>query len=523
MNLSPTIAHELEAQAALRPRQSLVETTHTSLSYADVNGMARALRGHLAARGVQRGDQVALIATNRDDYLPAVLAVVGLGAVLVPVNPALRPRELEYILRQSRSRAVLVENETRATVDDVRASCPDLEVVLNLDIDRPFQGETLPAAHDLNPRDLTALLYTSGTTANPKGVMLPHTGFCLAPALRARHLGWDERERVLVVNPLFHVNGLIQSCFAAIAAGATVLLRQRFSASGFWVDVRTNGATTTCGMQTIPRILIARDPSPDDVENPMKTLIGVLPPSLFEQFEDRFGVTLVPAYSLTEDPMSVLNLADRARRRPLAAGVPVGTPEHQLKIVGPDDDALEPGEPGQIVKRSPAMMLGYFEKPEETRDALRDGWLYTGDVGYLDDAGFLYFLDRTKDVIRRSGEMVSSSEVESILSLEPRVRAVAVVAVPDEIRGDEIKAVIVSDAPDRVAFAEALWTLCDEELAAFKVPRYIEFRDSLPVTANLKVRKELLRSDGELGEVYWRPAPGSQLERRQVAGPASRS
>lgn len=511
--ISTSIAVTLEQRAAAHPARLLLETPDERFTYADVEAMARTIRGVLVDRGVMAGDHVVLLAGNRDDYLPAVLAVLGLGAVLVPTNPKLRSRELEYILRQSRSRAVLFEGATSEALEAVRSACPDLEISVDLDeiADRRADG---PAAVAVESRDLAALLYTSGTTADPKGVMVPHAGFCLAPFVRAKHLGWDADERVLVVNPLFHANGLIQSCCAAIAAGATILLRRTFSASGFWDDIRRSGATTMCGMQTIPRILAARDVDARDTEHSLRTLVGVLPPGLFERFEERFGVILVPAYSLTEDMMSVLNYPDTTRRRKEAAGIPTGD-DHDIVILDEAGNPVDPGERGQIVKRSPAMMLGYYDKPAETADVLRDGWVHTGDAGYLDDDGFLYFVDRIKDVIRRSGEMVSSAELESVIGGDLRVKEVAVVPIPDDIRGEEIKAVVVPDQGAALEqLAEALWQRCDEMLAEFKVPRCIEFREDLPRTANLKIRKRTLRDEGELGIVFWRDSSSAPIVAR---------
>jgi acyl-CoA synthetase (AMP-forming)/AMP-acid ligase II len=497
-----SIAEVLEMRAGAHGDRQLLATGNAERTYADVAGEAAALRSELADRGLGAGDHVAIVASNRDDFLSATLAVLGLGAVLIPVNPALTKRELRHILTDSRAAAAFVEPSTCAAVQEILHEGVGGHTVLDLDsMGRDPSGA--PAVATAGPRDLAALLYTSGTTAEPKGVMVPQAGFCAAPLTRARALGWDERERVLVVNPLFHVNGLVQSCFAAIGAGASIVLRSRFSASAFWDDVRESAVTTTCGMQTIPRILLAREERPDDADNPLATMVGVLPPGLFERFEERFGVALVPAYSLTEDTMSVLNVGIDGPRRVQAAGRPTGGSDHRVVIVDEAGRHLGASQVGEIVKRSPATMLGYYGRPSETREALRDGWLHTGDAGFVDEDGLLYFVDRIKDVIRCRGEMVSSAEVESIIALDERVEGVAVVAVPDDVAGEEVKAVVVADAAAEDLIAD-LWALCEEQLAPFKIPTFIELRDELPRTANLKVRKASLREQGTRGRLFRR-------------------
>ncbi|HXM70753.1 MAG TPA: AMP-binding protein, partial [Thermoanaerobaculia bacterium] len=319
---------------------------------------------------------------------------------------------------------------------------------------------------------------------------------------RARHLRYSSADTMLVTNPLFHLNGQ-GSIIGCLAVRARVVLREKFSASRFWQDVERHRVTTLNGMQTIPRILLAGEPRPGDRSSSLETVVGILSADLHRAFEDRFGVRFVQVYSLTEDPLSVMGPRDglpAAWSAKLgAAGLPLAPDAHQIRIVDDDGRDLPAGMVGEIVKRSPATMTGYFRDPTATALALRDGWLYTGDSGLLDEDGFLYVVGRKKDAIRRPGEMIAAAEVEAALASHPGIAEVAVIGVPDPIRSEEVKVfVVLADGytEDSLPPAQIL-AYCAERLAPFKIPRYLEYRGDLPKTATLKIRKESLRALAE--------------------------
>ena len=240
--------------------------------------------------------------------------------------------------------------------------------------------------------------------------MLKHYAFAFAPSHRARALGWTQDDRVLVVMPLFHVNALCHMTIAMMSAGGVVVLKDRFSASRFWDDVKTHGVTTSSIMQTIPRILLNLPPDPADADTPLRQVVALLPPDVHLEFERRFDVAAIPSYSLTEDLLSVLGPLETSGRKLGSCGVAIAPEVHRLRICNEEGERCAPGELGEIVKQSPAVMTGYYKNPEATAAALRDGWLHTGDLGYLDEDGFLYFVDRKKDMIKRSGENIASAE-----------------------------------------------------------------------------------------------------------------
>jgi crotonobetaine/carnitine-CoA ligase len=329
--------------------------------------------------------------------------------------------------------------------------------------------------------------------------MLSQYAYAFAPRMRAQGLGWNESDRVLCVLPLFHVNALCHTCIAMLSAGGSIVLVEKFSASHFWEQVREYGATTSSLMRTIPQILLSWPEKPDDRDNPLRLIVTLLSPEMHVRFEERFGVKGVPSYSLTEDILSIIGPQNMPKEKLGSCGVLLAPEVHRMAIHDEDGQPLPPGKAGEIVKQSPTVMKGYYKNPEATAKTLKNGWLYTGDLGYLDRDGYLYFVDRVKDMVRRADENISSEEVERVLNSHPAVAESAVIAVPDQIRGEEVKAYIVLKPPATPSSvpAEEIWNFCKGHLAAFKVPRYIEYRAELPKTPSSKVQKNILRDESK--------------------------
>ena len=508
-----TIHELLSYQVAERPGRPCLIYEDRQWSYAEFAAEVERVARAFAALGLRPGQRVAILLPNCSEFLCAVFAMARTGGVFVPLNTAQTADELQYLLSHSEARYLLTANAFMPLIQGIRGDCPKLEQVITLDPpggsgvldwDEFIRGaERRPALTEVSPEDMASIIYTSGTTDRPKGVMLKHSAFAFAPSHRARALGWTGDDRVLVVMPLFHVNALCHMTLAMMSVGGGVVLKDRFSASRFWDDVKRHGVTTSSIMQTIPRILLNLPPDPADADTPLRQAMALLPPDVHLEFERRFGVTAVPTYSLTEDLLSVLGPLDVSRRKLGSCGVPIAPEVHRVRIVNEEGENCAPGEFGEIVKQSPAVMMGYYKNPDATAAALRDGWLHTGDLGYLDEDGFLYFVDRKKDIIKRGGENIASAEVERVLNSHPLVAESAAVAVPDIIRQEEVKACIVlaANASPEDLPPERLWEFCAEHLAAFKIPRYLDYRPELPKTPSSKVQKNLLRGEGVGPEV----------------------
>ena len=520
MNAYATIHELLSHQVAERPHRPCLVHGNRQWSYAAFAAEVERVAHAWAALGLGPGERVALLLPNGSEFLWTVFAMARTGGVFVPLNTAQTAEELQYLLVHSEARYLLTTDAFMPLIQGIRGDCPDLEQVVvvgpakvggAVGWDEFMRGaERRSTLTEVSPEDLASIIYTSGTTDRPKGVMLKHFAFSFAPSHRARALGWTDDDRVLVVMPLFHVNALCHMTIAMMSVGGVVVLKERFSASGFWDDVRTHGVTTSSIMQTIPRILLNLPPDPRDADTPLRQVMALLPPDVHLEFERRFGVTAVPSYSLTEDLLSVLGPLEESVRKLGSCGVAIAPEVHRLRICGEEGDTLGPGERGEIVKQSPAVMMGYYKNPEATTAAVRDGWLHTGDLGYLDEDGFLYFVDRKKDIIKRSGENIASAEVERVLTSHPLIDEAAVVAVADPIRQEEVKACVVlagaaspADLPP-----EDLWEFCAARLAPFKIPRYLDYRSELPKTPSSKVQKNLLREEGLPAGVVDRQAAG---------------
>jgi crotonobetaine/carnitine-CoA ligase len=486
----------------------------------EVNRAAHGLNGI----GVRKGDRVALVLPNSAEFLFAVFAATAIGAIFVPLNPAYTAEEAEYVLHHSGAGLCLTSPELLPLIHSVRARVPALKtVIVTGDSDaggaiswsRVLNGRGDDALDiEIDPEDLASITYTSGTTDRPKGVMLSQYAYAFAPRVRAQGLGWTGSDRVLCLLPLFHVNALCHMCIGMLSVGGTVVLTEKFSASRFWDEVREYGITTSSLMRTIPQILLALPEKPDDRDNPLRLVVALLSPEMHVRFEQRFGVKAFPSYSLTEDILSVIGPGDMPREKLGSCGLPLAPEVHRIQIVDETGNPLPPGKAGEIVKQSPTVMKGYYKNPSATSKALKKGWLYTGDLGNLDRDGYLYFVDRVKDMVRRGDENISSEEVERILNSHPQIAESAVVAVPDQIRGEEVKACIVlkSTATPETVPAEEIWKFCQQHLAAFKVPRYIEYLSELPKTPSSKVQKNILRDQSKEAtrRVYDRLAAGSR-------------
>ena len=506
-----TLTELLAGRASRHPDKLALIFKDRRWSYADFQREVDRVASGFLRIGVNRGDRIAFMLPNCAEFLFSVFATTKIGAVFVPLNPQYTAEEAEYVLNHSEASIVLTSPELFPLIESVRGKLGALKQVIVTGAGE-FAGaqswQTFLAGVsdqapkiDIDSEELASITYTSGTTDRPKGVMLSQYAYAFAPRMRAEGVGWNESDRVLCLLPLFHVNALCHMCIGMLSVGGSIVLTEKFSASRFWDEVKEFGITTSSLMWTIPQILLALPEKPTDRDNSLRLAVALLSPEMHTRFEDRFGLTAVPSYSLTEDLLSVIGPQNMPREKIGSCGVPLAPDVHRIRIVDESGNDLPAGTPGEIVKQSPVIMKGYFKNAEATAKALKDGWLYTGDLGYLDADGYLYFVDRVKDMVRRGDENISSEEVERVLNSHPQVAESAVIAVPDQIRGEEVKAYIVlksAATPDSVP-PEDIWNFCKPHLAAFKVPRFIEYRDELPKTPSSKVQKNILRDESKQG------------------------
>jgi len=470
------------------------------VTYREFDRLANRAAHTLRALGVARGDRVTLGLGNSVEYVVAAIGVLKAGGVLNPVNPALGAQELGYILAHAAPRVVVTDAANAAAF---RAATLPPESTLAAFGDAPGTvalAERLAAASDeappvaLGPDDASTLLYTSGTTGAPKGVLFTHgrTGTSGAHFIAALRLTPDDV--ILAVTPLFHGNAW-GAVVTALHAGSTAAFPAAFHASAFWPLVHEVQATVLYTLGTVLAMLLTRAPTDLERTSRLRVILGLGSAPIRDQVMRRFGVAHVAECFGSTDAGVVTLEPVGATPRPGSCGPPV--PGVRLRVVDDHGRDLPPRQVGEIAVWSPARMAAYYRSPEETAQALRDGWFFTGDLGYVDEDGWLYFVDRKRDVIRRGGENVSSVLVEQTLRQHPRVREVAVIGIPDPVLGQEIKAVVVADGP---VGEEELRAFAAERLARFQVPRLWEFRDALPKTPTQRVEKYKLRAEHGSGK-----------------------
>jgi crotonobetaine/carnitine-CoA ligase len=473
--------------------------------YADfaerVDGCARGL----AALGVGRGDRVVVQLRNSPELLISWFAIVRLGAIFVPTNVLSAVPELEHVLQVTSASLFITEPDYRDVVERaLDAADAGARLVIargNADGALSFAAleatEGEPVADGARAEDVAELVFTSGTTAKPKAVMLTHANLVRA-GLDSVHCLWlDEGERCLTALPLFHVNAQAVSALGALTVGGTLVAIEEFRASRFWEQVRRHRATQTSLVAMQLRTVLAQPPDPTERDHAVRRVFYAINVTDDEKarFEERFGVTLINGYGLSEAMVLVTAAPVVGPRRWPSIGLP--TTGRQVLLLDENDNEVPPGAVGEIVVQGVPgrdLMLGYYGDEEATARTIRDGRLYTGDNAYADEAGYLYFFDRKKDMIKRAGENISAMEVEAVLVEHPAVSEATVFGVPDELRDEAVMAVVVPMTganPD----PDELKAHCLSRLARFKVPGTIVFRDELPKTSIGKVRKEELRRE----------------------------
>ena len=499
-----TLQSLLESRRAANPERPFLSCGGVTISYAQFAQRIEAAARGLAARGVSSGDRVGVMAANSAHYAVLFFALARLGAVMVPVNPEFGEREAGYILQHAGVRAIAA---SPSAIDVARAATRPLAPApwfFSLEEELDCIAREAGALPPEPSADATCLiLYTSGTTGFPKGVMHGQRSFVLAGEGFVARMWLQPDDRLLCILPLFHINALFYSLAGALAAGARLVLAERFSASTFWRTAAESGATQVNIIAAIGNILARRPRSEFDARHRLRVIYGApISPELERVFREEFHVpVLIEGYGMTEIPGAANNPFD-GDKRPNSMGKPAVHPDPEVKFAElrlVDDAGREvpAGEVGEIWAKTPILMQGYYRDPAQTAGSIEDGWFKTGDLARRDADGYFYFVARKKDIIRRRGENISGAEIDRVVGDHPAVLLCAAIPVPSELGEDEILAAIVKKPGVDVSAPEiAAW--CRERLAAIKVPRYVAFVESLPLTATQRVQKFQLRQDASL-------------------------
>jgi crotonobetaine/carnitine-CoA ligase len=501
----------LESRARASPDRPLLLFQGRVCTYGEAVARAEVVALALSARGIAKGDRVAVMATNSEAYVLLLVALAHLGAIAVPVNPELNTEEAGYIFRHAEVAAIAYTSAALPTAHAAGGELPNSPWLLLLDGEADshvtFSDLLRPAAAagrpNAGPDDTCLILYTSGTTGFPKGVMHSQRNFVLAGEAFVERMCLQPDDRLYVVLPLFHINALFYSLGGALAAGASLLLVPRFSASAFWHVAADGGATEVNILAAVGNILTRRPRSEFVARHRLRKVYGAgMSAETLEVFPREFGVpTLIEGYGMTEVP-GVCNNPFLGPHKPGSVGSPAWHPDHgrifsEMRVL--DDEGLDVpvGQTGEIAVRSPITMQGYYRDAAATAAAFRDGWFLTGDLGFRDADGYYYFVARKKDIIRRRGENVSGAEIDRVVAAHPKVLEAAAIAVPGELGEDEILVVAVP-RPGEVLAAEEIAAWCAAHLAPFKRPRFFTQVDALPHTPSHRVAKFKLKQDPTL-------------------------
>lgn len=497
----------------------------------EVDALSNRCAHAFASLGIERGDRLATLLENSPAQVIAFFGALRLGAVQVPINTAYKGEFLRHQLTDSGAKVVVVQGDFAGRVAELAGpDLPELGAVIVVGApDTPVEGarqvdwDQLLATADaplddvaVEPSDLACFIYTAGTTGPSKGCMLPQN-YIVALADQISR-AWQRRpdDVVLTPLPLFHFNAISVCVVGPLVMGGSASISRRFSVSRFWPEVKRTGATMVSLLGSLAILIADADDHPDQAGHRLRLCAAApIPPATDEIWRERFGcATFSGGYGLTEASLISMLPAGEVNK-PGAAGKP-NAHEFEVGFVDDDDVPVAIGETGEIVcrpTRPNVMFAGYWRRPDDTLGVLRNLWFHTGDLGRLDEDGFLYFVDRKKDYLRRRGENISSFEMERIFHGHPDIRDVAVHSVPSDVSEDEVKvtAVLLDDV---TLTEEELCRWAVERVPYFAVPRYIEFRVDLPRNPVGRVLKYELRDEGVTESTWDREAAGVTFDRR---------
>lgn len=486
--------------------------TGERLTFEKLHHRSNRVANALADIGVEKGDRVGLYLTNSPQFVVSIFACSKLGAVETPINWMYREREVIHAVESAGIKTIFVE-----PIDDIvevlKSATSDFEQINRIVMTKAYRfdeisnldgvdvsllsnltdgvSENTPT-EDREPEDPAAIMYTSGTTGLPKPTVLSNESLILAAK---SVLGAQLPDDNVNYNPypLFHLNNQCYSMLASLLEKSGYVLSDRFSVSTFWDEVTENDVTSFNIIGGVPKILHSTYSSEEVPENELQYALGPISAELWEPFEETFDLTVIQAYSQTESPTLLLNYTDPDQIKVGSIGKPMFPDLGHEAWIESDGERQPPGTQGELVRTDPASMIGYRDLPERTKETLRDGKTYSGDIARVDEDGYFYYIDRKKFMVRRGGENISAQEIENVIEEHADIEESAVIPVPDSIRGEEVKAVVkrrIDDLTEREIVLQVA-----RSLASFKVPRYVEFVTEFPKTPTERIQRVTLAEE----------------------------
>lgn len=502
-----TIPEVVEQKARELGDAPLLQFENQTYSYREIEQRSNRMANALLDHGVSKGDVVSVFLENSPHYLTLWFSIAKIGALMVPINVDHRDETLAHILRNSDPGTIVVDEQTRRNYETVRNEFRDDLVELTIGETtgsryQRFDDISVEYANDspdveINPGDPMGIIYTSGSSGRPKGVVLPHYSYV--------NTGWEYAQNVFDIDadnrlfttlPLFHCNAQQTTVMGAMVSETDFVLEARFSPESFWERIREHDVTHFNYIGSMIPLLYKQDERPNDADNPARYGIGAAAPvEIIEEFEERFDVTLIEGYGLTETAtVATVNKPDSRR----VGSIGKSLSYTRVDIVDEDDKPVPPGDIGEIVVRpteANTTMKRYYRQPDKTVDAWQNLWFHTGDLGYKDEDGYVYFVDRKEYAISKQNETISSFEIERVITEHPDIQEVSVFGVPSERNDEDIKAVVLPKQDADITPVDII-RHCEDHLPYFKLPRYVELVDELPKTPTERVKKYKLKQQG---------------------------
>ena len=506
LNQPENLRELLESRVVVAPDKDflLSEADGRRFTFAEFDAAVNRAGRMLESHAIGKGDAVSLLLPNSAEYVIAYFACWKIGAIAGPVNSLLKAHEIEFVISDSESKALLIHSDFLPAIESIRNSLPGLQVVIQFDDEaaatRDFNNEdNNQRSASLGRTDIkldseAIIIYTSGTTGKPKGCLLTHGNLIANARQISEWLGFAKDDRLLSVMPLFHMNAVSVTTMSALYAGGSTVVTPKFSASRFWQIVSEYQITSFGSVATMLSMLLTR--YPDGIPPNLKTdqlrfaMCGSapVPAEVLKRFEETFNCLVIEGYGLSESTCrSTFNPPNESRRAG-SCGLAIG---NEMRVVDEEDREVANGELGEIVLRGENILKGYYRNDEATATAFRGGWFHTGDIGYRDADGFFYIVDRKSDMIIRGGENIYPREIDEVLYQHPAVAAAATIGVPDPLYGEEVGAFVVLKDGSNVN-EEELINHCTERLADFKCPKTIRLVSDIPKGPTGKLLKREL-------------------------------
>jgi len=479
------------------------------ITYAQTNQRSNQVANYLKENGVQKGDIVSIMVLNSPEIYYTMFGAQKLGAVAGAINYMLKGPEIAYVLNDSKPKVAFVGSEFMKDFAAGYELAGHKPIVVEVATGVPHDSQiavckleeilaSYPEIETLVPQmpeDPFLLLYSSGTTGVPKGILLPNRAQLSVCRDMNRIQLFHGRDIMMIILPMFHTNPLCVWTYPLIYGGHTVCIRKNFSPLDFWPAVMQYGVNVVFGVPAMFNYIFnAADPKIIDRDK-LKLRYAFsgaapLPVELIRGFKDKFNVDILEGYGLTE--VTGVSTVNPPLGKKKAGSVGLNYPEQEVAVMDDNNQILPPGEKGEICMRGEANLLAYLNQPEATAETLKDGWLHTGDIGYMDEEGYFYIVDRKKDMINRGGENIYPREIEIVIEAHPKVSEVAVIGIPDPALGERVKAYIIP-RPEQNLSAEEIMDFLKDKIARYKIPEVIDITNNIPRNSTGKILKKELR------------------------------